>query len=58
VSRLYFVSAVEFEELQRIKTSARRSRAVVGLTREEIDQMTAERMASEHDHLNTLLDND
>jgi len=53
----YFVSAVEFEELQRIKASARRSRAVVDLTREEIDQMAAQGMSSEHDHLNTLLDN-
>ena len=52
----YFVSAVEFEELQRIKALARRSRAVVDMTREEIEQMAATRMASEHDHLNALLD--
>jgi len=52
----YFVSAIEFEELQRIKAFARRSRAVVDLTREEIEQMTAGRMSSEHDHLNVLLD--
>jgi prevent-host-death family protein len=52
----YFISAIEFEELQRIKAFARRSRAVVDLTQEEIDQMTAGRMSPEHDHLNALLD--
>jgi prevent-host-death family protein len=52
----YFVSAVEFEELQRFKAHARRSRAVADMTREEIEQMAASRMAPEHDHLNALLD--
>ncbi len=52
----YFVSAVEFEELQRLKAYARRSRAVVDMTKEEIEQMAASRMAPEHDHLNALLD--
>jgi prevent-host-death family protein len=52
----YFISAVEFEEIQRIKASARRSRAVADLTPEEIDRMTAGRMSSDHDHLNALLD--
>lgn len=52
----YFVSAVEFEEMQRLKTLARRSRAVVDMTKEEIEQMAASRMAPEHEHLNTLLD--
>lgn len=52
----YFVSAVEFEELQRLKAYAQRSRAVVDMTEEEIEQMTASRMAPEHDHLNALLD--
>jgi prevent-host-death family protein len=52
----YFISAIEFEELQRIKAFARRSRAVVDLTQEEIDQMTAGRMSPEHEHLNALLD--
>jgi prevent-host-death family protein len=50
----YFVSAVEFEALQRLK--ATRSRAVADLTQEEIEQMAAGRMASEHDYLNALLD--
>lgn len=52
----YFVSAVEFEEMQRLKAFARRSRAVAEMTREEIEQMTAGRMDSEHDYLNALLD--
>jgi prevent-host-death family protein len=52
----YFVSAVEFEEMQRIKAYARRSRAVVDMTKDEIEQMAASRMAPEHDHLNALLD--
>jgi prevent-host-death family protein len=52
----YFVSAVEFEEMQRLKTFARRSRAVVDMTKEEIEQMAASRMAPEHEHLNALLD--
>jgi prevent-host-death family protein len=52
----YFVSAVEFEEMQRLKAYARRSRAVADMTKDEIEQMAASRMAPEHDHLNALLD--
>jgi prevent-host-death family protein len=52
----YFVSAVDFEEMQRLKAFARRSRAVVDMTKEEIDQMSAGRMSAEHNHLNALLD--
>jgi prevent-host-death family protein len=52
----YFVSAVEFEEMQRLKAYARRSRAVVDMTKDEVEQMAASRMAPEHDHLNALLD--
>jgi prevent-host-death family protein len=52
----YFVSAVEFEEMQRLKAFVRRSRAVAKLNKEELDQMASGRMASEHDHLNALLD--
>lgn len=54
----YFVSATEFESIQRLKASVRRSRAVGDMTREEIEQTTAGRMAPEHDHLNTLLDDE
>ncbi len=52
----YFVSAVEFEALQRMKALSGRSRAVAEMTEAEIEQMTAGRMSSEHDHLNALLD--
>ena len=52
----YFVSAVEFEEMQRLKAYVRRSRAVSDLSHDEIEQMTAGRMSAEHDHLNALLD--
>jgi prevent-host-death family protein len=52
----YFVSAVEYEEFQRIKAYARRSRAVADLSKDEVDEMLAGRMSPEHDHLNALLD--
>jgi prevent-host-death family protein len=52
----YFISAGDYEELQRIKAQAQRSRAVADLSEVEIVQMTATRMAVEHDHLNALLD--
>jgi prevent-host-death family protein len=42
----YFISAVEFEEMQRLKAFARRSRAVADLIKEEIDQMNAGRMGA------------
>jgi len=51
----YFVSVLEFEEMQRLKASARRSRAVADLSDDEIDQMTSGQMDAEHDHLNALL---
>jgi hypothetical protein len=49
------VSAIEFEEMQRLKSAGRRSRAVADLTREEIEEMTSGTMSPEHDHLNALL---
>ena len=52
----YFVSAVEFEELQRYRTLGRRSRAVADLTRAEIEEIAASRMDPEHAHLDALLD--
>ncbi len=54
----YLVSAAEYEELQRIKASAQRSRAIVDMTAEEIEQMTSARMGPEHDYLNALLDSE
>jgi hypothetical protein len=47
---------MEFEELQRVKALARRSRAVTDMSAEEIEHMTAGRMSPEHDHLNALLE--
>lgn len=52
----YFISAVEFDELQRLKALVRRSRAVAELTEAEMEAMAAARMSPEHDHLNALLD--
>lgn len=52
----YFLSAVEFEELQRLKARTGRSRAVAEMSADEIAQMASGRMNPEHDHLNALLD--
>ena len=52
----YFVSAVEFEEMQSLKAYARRSWAVVDMAEAEIEQIANSRMRPEHDHLNSLLD--
>jgi len=52
----YFISAIEYEEMQQLKTHARRSRTVADMTQEEVERMTTGRMSSEHDHLNNLLD--
>ena len=54
----YFVSAVEFEDLQRFKAMAGQSFATADLSEEEIEAITSGRMSSEHDHLNTLLDDE
>ena len=54
----YFISAVEFEELQRLKALAGRSRAVADLSAAEIAEMAGIRMAAAHDDLNALLDQD
>jgi len=51
----YFVSAREYEELQRLK-GMRRSFATVDLSEEKIAAIAATRMDPEHDHLNKLLD--
>jgi PHD/YefM family antitoxin component YafN of YafNO toxin-antitoxin module len=52
----YFISALEYEELQRLRVFGRRSRAVADMTEEEIGRIAASRMSPEHDHLNALLD--
>ena len=52
----YFISAVEIEEMRRLKAFAHRSRSVADLSKAAIDQTTAGRMDAEHGHLNALLD--
>lgn len=51
----YFVSAIEYEELQRYKALARRSFATADLPRETVEAIAAGRMSPEHDHLDALL---
>jgi len=52
----YFISAVEYEEMQRLKALVRRSRAITDLTEAEIEAVSASRMGSEHDSLDALLE--
>ena len=52
----YFVSTLDYEEMQRLKALSGRSRAVADLSPEEIEEITSARMSPEHDHLNNLLD--
>lgn len=52
----YFVSAVEYEDLQRYKNLARQSFATKDLQRAEVEAIASGCMASEHDHLNALMD--
>ncbi|MEZ2331599.1 type II toxin-antitoxin system Phd/YefM family antitoxin [Mesorhizobium sp. RCC_202] len=52
----YFVSALEYEDLQRYKNLAQKSFATKNLQREEVDAIASGRMSSEHDHLNDLMD--
>lgn len=52
----YFISAIEYEEMQRLKALSRRSVRTVDLTEEEIEEIAATRMSPEHDHLNSLLE--
>ncbi|MDB5555812.1 MAG: prevent-host-death protein [Rhizobium sp.] len=52
----YFVSSVEFEELQRYKSMVRQSFVTAELSADEVTAIAEGRMAAEHDHLNALLD--
>lgn len=52
----YFISAVEYEELQRYKRLARQTFATADLSKEDIDAIASGRMSPEHEHLNALLD--
>lgn len=54
----YFISAVEYEEVQRIRQSARQAFATTALSKDAIEDIAAGRMSSEHDHLDALLDDE
>ena len=54
----YFISAIEYQEFQRLKALSRRSIMTVDLTENEIAQIAATRMSPEHDHLNSLLEDE
>lgn len=52
----YFVSSVEFEELQRYKSMARKAFATADLSEDEIRAIASGQMSPMHDHLDALLD--
>jgi prevent-host-death family protein len=52
----YFVSAVAFDEYQKLKATARRAYRVSDLPKSFIDSLAATRMSPAHDHLNALLE--
>jgi len=52
----YFVSAVEYDDLQRLKALMPRTRAVEDLAATEIEEITLASMSERHDHLDALLD--
>jgi prevent-host-death family protein len=54
----YFVSSVEFEELQRYKSMVQRSFATADLSEAEVEAIASGRMSPEHDHLDSLLDDE
>lgn len=51
----YFVSAVEYDDLQRLKALMPRTRAVGELAATEIEEIALTRMSERHDHLDELL---
>lgn len=52
----YFVSAKEYEELQRLRAFERRVYRLKGLPKEFIEAIKAPKMDASHDHLNALLE--
>jgi PHD/YefM family antitoxin component YafN of YafNO toxin-antitoxin module len=52
----YFISAREFEELQRLRAFERRAYRVNDLPAEIADAIEGSKMNPAHDHLNKLLD--
>jgi PHD/YefM family antitoxin component YafN of YafNO toxin-antitoxin module len=51
----FFLSALDYAEYERLKALSGRSVGIEDLSEAEIDELTATRMAPEHDHLNSLL---
>ena len=52
----YFISAREFEELQRLRAFERRVHRISDLPAEIADAIEGSKMSPAHDHLNKLLD--
>lgn len=52
----YFVSAREYEELQRLRTFERRVHGITDLPPEIAEAVPGAKMSTVHDHLNALLD--
>ena len=52
----YFISAREFEELQRLRAFERRAYRINDLPAEVADAIEGSKMNPAHDHLNKLLD--
>ena len=52
----YFVSAQEYEELQRLRAFERRVYRIKGLPKEIVDALKATKMDPSHKHLDALLD--
>jgi|KBSSwiStaDraftv2_1062776.scaffolds.fasta_scaffold15301_6 PHD/YefM family antitoxin component YafN of YafNO toxin-antitoxin module len=52
----YFISAREFEELQRLRALERRAYRINDLPAEIADAIEGSKMNPAHDHLNKLLD--
>ena len=52
----YFISAREFEELQRLRAFERRVHRINDLPAEIADAIEGAKMSPSHDHLNKLLD--
>ena len=52
----YFVSAVAFDEYQKLKAMARRAYRVSDLPKSFVESLAATRMNPAHDHLNALLE--
>ena len=52
----YFVSPREFEELQQLRATVRRSVVAGQLSQSLVEALRESRMDPQHDHLNSLMD--